>query len=203
VPKVTQTPAAVPAKDDELRRLLERAQDGDESTLPALRKYLERPAYVEAFGGDWAQLARRALISKFCGKNLILQEGVSRKLELLRAEVAGPDPSPLERLLVERVLVCWLHLHYLEITYAQQDRMSTELGAYYERSLDRAQKRYLAAIKALAVVRRLALPVLVAQVNVAQKQQVNVGAGPARQRPPEGPQPGLPPGSPEAKPAGT
>jgi hypothetical protein len=40
--------------------------------------------------------------------------------------------------------------------------------------MDRAHKRYLSAIKTLATVRKLAVPVL--QINVA-KQQVNV-AGP-------------------------
>jgi hypothetical protein len=58
--------------------------------------------------------------------------------------------------------------------YAQKDSMPQELGTYYQKGLDRAQKRYLSAIKALALVRKLALPVL--QVNIACKQ-VNV-AGP-------------------------
>jgi hypothetical protein len=43
--------------------------------------------------------------------------------------------------------------------------------AHYQRSLSAAQKRYLAAIKALAVVRKHVVPVL--QVNIARKQ-VNV-----------------------------
>jgi hypothetical protein len=49
--------------------------------------------------------------------------------------------------------------------------MAIELATYYQKSIDRAQKRYLAAIKALAYVRRLARPVV--QVNVARKM-VNV-----------------------------
>ena len=52
--------------------------------------------------------------------------------------------------------------------------MSFEAATYYQRSIDRAQKRYLAAIKALALVRRLALPVLVQQINVASRQRVSV-----------------------------
>jgi hypothetical protein len=49
--------------------------------------------------------------------------------------------------------------------------MSLELGNYYHRSMSSAQNRYLAAIKMLALVRKLAVPVL--QVNIARKQ-VNV-----------------------------
>ena len=49
--------------------------------------------------------------------------------------------------------------------------MSLELGTYYQKNIERAQRRYLAAIRCLALIHRLALPVL--QVNIARKQQVN------------------------------
>jgi hypothetical protein len=55
--------------------------------------------------------------------------------------------------------------------YAGKESMALELGTYYQRCLSAAQKRYLAAIKTLALVRKLAVPVL--QVNIARKQ-VNV-----------------------------
>jgi hypothetical protein len=154
--------------------LADRAQQGDRTALPALREVLKNPRAVDLLGGDLAQQAELTLIDKFSGKNLLYKESVTRKLELLRGELAGPSPTPLERLLVDRVVTCWLHLHHLEVIYAGKDSMSLELGSYYQRGLSSAQKRYLAAIKALALVRKLALPVL--QVNIAKKQ-VNV-AGP-------------------------
>ena len=103
-----------------------------------------------------------------------LAKSLTRKLDLLRDELAGPNPTPLERLLVERIVACWLHLHHLEATYSGKEGMSLALGSYYQRSITSAQKRYLVAIKTLALVRKLAIPVL--QVNIARKQ-VNV-AGP-------------------------
>jgi hypothetical protein len=159
---------------EELRALADRAQKGDQTTLPALREWLQDPQAVDRLGGDLARLAQRSLIDKFTGKNLLVQEALARKLELMRADLSGPDPTALERLLADRVAACWLHLHHLEMQYAQKDRVSLELGTYFQRCLDRAHKRYLSAIKTLAVVRKLALPVL--QVNIAKKQ-VNV-AGP-------------------------
>jgi hypothetical protein len=95
----------------------------------------------------------------------------SQRTQRLRAELGGANPTRLERLLVERIVACWLHLHHLEMIYAGKESMSLELGSYYQRSLTSAQKRYLTAIKTLAVVRTLAAPVL--QVNIAKKQ-VNV-----------------------------
>lgn len=156
---------------DELVALTDRAQKGDQKALPALREFLKEPIIVEALGGDLAKQAQLTLVNKFSGTNLVFKETLTRKLELLRDELAGKDPTPLERLLVERIVACWLHLHHLEQIYANKDSISLELGSYYQRSISSAQKRYLAAIKTLALVRKMAVPVL--QVNIAKKQ-VNV-----------------------------
>jgi hypothetical protein len=168
----TETPAqAGPKKHEELLALTDRAQKGDKSALPGLRELLKESALVDALGGDLAKQAQLTLINKFSGQNLLFKESLTRKLDLLREELAGPNVTPLERLLVERIVACWLHLHHLEIAYANKESMSLELGSYYQRSISSAQKRYLAAIKTLALVRKLAVPVL--QVNIAKKQ-VNV-----------------------------
>lgn len=159
---------------DELLALTDRAQKGDKTALPALQELLKAPALVDALGGDLAKQAQLTLINRFSGQNLLLKESLTRKVALLREELVGPNPTPLERLLVERIVACWLHLHHLEMIYAGKESMNLELGSYYQRSMSSAQKRYLAAIKTLAVVRKLAVPVL--QVNIAKKQ-VNV-AGP-------------------------
>jgi hypothetical protein len=151
--------------------LTDRAQKGDKTALPALRELLKEPAYVNALGGDLAKQAQLTLINKFSGQNLLYKESLTRKLELMRDELAGNSPTPLDRLLVERIVTCWLHLHHLEVIYAGKESMSLELGSYYQRSISSAQKRYLAAIKTLALVRKMAIPVL--QVNIAKKQ-VNV-----------------------------
>src|SRR5262249_8135014 len=98
----------------------------------------------------------------------LAREWPKRKLTTLRAEIAGANPTPLERLLADRVVTCWWHLHHREAIYAGREYLSLDLGAYYQRSISAAHKRYLSAIKTLAVVRKLAVPVL--QVNIARKQ---------------------------------
>jgi hypothetical protein len=158
---------------DRLNQLLKRASSGDESTVPVLREVLKLPFIVELLG-NLATRAKDTLIDKFAGKDLAAREGVSRKLECLRDEHSGATPTPLERLLVDRVVACWLHLHYLEVTYAYKEDMNLKVAMHYQRSIDCAQKRYLSAMKTLALVRKLALPVV--QVNIA-KEQINV-AGP-------------------------
>jgi hypothetical protein len=164
----------VPTDPKELRKILERAREGDEKALPVVREMLKNPATVDSLGGDLARQAEQSLIRNAIGKNLSYREALICKLDLLRAELAGAAPAPLERLLVERVVACWLQLHFADIHLAQQSgEMSLRLGDYHHRNRDRAHKRYLSAIKTLALVRKLALPVL--QVNIADKQ-LNVAA---------------------------
>jgi hypothetical protein len=172
------TEEAIPTGADDLRKFLKRAQTGDETTLPVLRKILQDSATVDRFGGDLARQAELSLIDNAAGKNLAFREAMTRKLQLLRAELAGPDPTPVERLLVERVVACWLQVQDADIRYAQSQKDCTlTQGDYYQRRMDRAHKRYLSALKTLAVVRKVALPVL--QVNIARKQVNVAGACPA------------------------
>jgi hypothetical protein len=134
---------------------------------------LKKPHWLEPCG-NLAKHAENALIRKFAAKDLAVREGLQKKLEVMRDELAGREPAPLERLLAERIVACWLHVYHLEAVYANKDSMSLDLAMHYQKCIDRAHRRYLSAIKTLATVRKLALPVL--QVNIAKKQ-VNV-AGP-------------------------
>jgi hypothetical protein len=158
---VDKKPAAeaAPKKRDDVQALIGRAQRGDATALDALGDFLDRPDVLEQVG-NLARMAQVNLVAKYCDKNLLVKEGLKRKMKALFLEVAGPDPTPLERLLAERVVACWLHLHHLEAIYADTDSMSLELGAYYQRCITAAHKRYLSSIKTLATVRRLAMPVL-------------------------------------------
>jgi hypothetical protein len=67
---------------------------------------------------------------------------------------------------------CWLHLYHLEQTYADYETESLKWEPTISTALI-VLRRYLSAIKALAMVRKLALPVL--QVNIGQSQ-VNVAS---------------------------
>lgn len=157
-----------------MRKLLQRARGGDTSTLPAVRKLLEDPDAVDRLGGDLALQAELSLIQAAAGDDLVFKEALTRKVELLRGELEGPNPTPVERLLVERIAACWLQVQDADVRYAQAKNLSRDWGDYYQRRMDRAHQRYLSAIKTLATVRKLALSSV--QVNIAKKQ-VNV-AGP-------------------------
>jgi hypothetical protein len=149
---------------DELRDLLRRAAEGDESTLPVVREYLKRPGALEYYS-DMGRAAQRTLLKAFTGKDLLHREALLLRYQSLREELAGPTPTPLERLLAERIVACQVHLDYLELNYAAQKEKGnvTDMKTYllYEGCINRAHQRTLAAVRTLALVRRLALPVLV------------------------------------------
>src|SRR5262245_27971554 len=134
---------------------------------------MESPRMVEIYG-NLALQAEYSVVNAAAGANLVFREGLLSKLKMMRAELAGENPTPIERLLAEHVVACWLQVQETEIRYAQAKNLTINQGDYHQRKVDRAHKRYLSALNTLAVVRKLAVPVL--QVNIAKKQ-VNVAGG--------------------------
>jgi hypothetical protein len=176
---VTEKPTelAVPTTTDGLRELVQRAQKGDKATVPALRKLLENPSYVDILGGNLARFAEESFVNSLNDEDLALREAVHAKLAAMRKELLGADPTPVERLLVERVVTCWLQVQDADIRYAVGRKdLTLQQAEFHQRRMDAANRRYLAALRTLALVRKLAVPAL--QINVAKKQ-VNVVAPPA------------------------
>src|SRR5205823_2992827 len=125
--------------------------------------------------GDMAGFARDAWTDLTAGENQVVNEALRRKVEQLRQELLGDSPTPLEKLLVERVTVCWLQVYYLDAIYARQTKqnggMSWVADLGHQRRQDRAHRRYLTSLRTLAQVKRLLVPSI--QVNIAEQQIVS------------------------------
>ena len=63
---------------------------------------------------DMAVAAERAWLRRICPDAPAAQDAVANQMRTLRTELEGPNPSPPERLLAERVALCWLQLQALE-----------------------------------------------------------------------------------------
>ncbi len=163
---------------DPVNQLLRRADRGDAAAVAALKEYADTDTALWRRAGDLAQQARQAIVLALAGDNDFVGEAVVRQVAELRRELSGLAPTPLERLLVDRVLACWLYLHHTETVYIQKMKdLTMAQGEYHQRKIERAQRQYLAAIKALAQVRRLLAPTAPAvQVNIGG-QQLNVAPG--------------------------
>lgn len=145
---------------------LRRAVEGDRSTLPALREFLTEAekagigdSLIAAFRGDPAREAEDRLVEAWSGKNLVAQEALRRRVAQVRAELAGPDPTPIERLLAERAALCWLGVYRLEALAAPADPTKRR-AVFLQKQLDGAHRRFLSSLRTLATVRRLAVPTL-------------------------------------------
>jgi hypothetical protein len=98
------------------------------------------------------------------GGDPLVEEALYVKLERMRAEIAGENPTPLEALLTERVVSLWMLTALLEVLIAAQyrrgevmegKRASPTYIIQQSRILEGASRRYLAAIRELARVRKL------------------------------------------------
>jgi hypothetical protein len=79
-------------------------------------------------------------------------------------------------MLIERIALCWLHVHIVETEVAQRSgTMTLTVGDYQQKRLDRAHKRHLQAIKALAQVRKMALPAPPVLMLGSASGPINVG----------------------------
>lgn len=171
--------------EDERECLFAAAQQGDTEALRhvlwALAVEPERGAKIL----DVPRQIRRNMISS-CGmgregRNNLAREATEAQCEMVRADLmaacsGGPGGgSALERLLVERIVTCWLAAYL-----ADGDAASVTAGHSWDRSAefylkrqDRAHRRLVQSIECLARVQRLMRPgPLVAAMTMAQ--QVNI-----------------------------
>ena len=166
------------AEHDEFKRLLGPAQEGDAKALARLRPLLDKGEVWRSLG-DLARHVEEAWLKAMTDSNKVVREGYERRAAELRRELLAAGDSPLERLLIDRVVVTWLHASHADATYASLLRgngHTYQEGKYRQDRQDRANARHLKAVKALATVRRLLVPAV--QVNIAKQQIISQG-GPA------------------------
>ena len=147
-----------------LEVLSEKAEGGDKSARKELRKAVRESApEVISRASDIGRRGRWALIKTVAANDPLTEEALVARLDLLHAEVAGSDPSPLEVLLTERICSLWILIEALELLVSAQLCPETpkehRSGMSFLRDVfkwqESASRRYLAAIKTLAQVRKL------------------------------------------------
>jgi hypothetical protein len=155
-----QLPASKPSSKvtkrigDLCRRLVKR---DDPNALDELRRLGEEhpETLVEEAHGDLGKVIEGFFLANQFRVAPSLIAGVEAKLRLLRAELAGPDPTPALRLAVEAAAYRWLDHWSLEISVAT--RPGTACPAL-DRRRNWAHRRYLQALAAVERIRRLTRP---------------------------------------------
>lgn len=169
---MTAAPGASAPPLDELTTLLRQAQAGDRRVLPALKMHMDAHPEYWVQQGNLSREIRDLLITQLSVGDLARQEAITRWCAAQFQALAGPTPSPLEALLVDEILTCWLDLDRWRLTSVALDKAPTRGDEQaVQRRVDAAHQRFLKAVKTLAQIRKLGVPVV--QINVAA-QQTNV-----------------------------
>jgi hypothetical protein len=177
--------------DAERRYIRELAQSGDLDALRVVFRSLLADPSQGARQMNLSQQVRWALISAtYDAQNGLARETLLEKAEMVQASLLREaSASPLEHLLIERAVTCWLAAELADIDAARQDaEMGTPMlranlpsratvAEYFAKRQERAHRRFLQSLDALARMRRLMspLPLAAGQVNIAAPgtQQVN------------------------------
>ena len=149
---------------------------GEEDTYPQVRALLEDPergpVYIDGLCSI-SNIVRIKLVKAIARKDIFLQEAIHEKLVRIAAALEGESPSAVEVVLAEQIAINWLLLWRYQHAAVEVHMMTIPQAEFQQRLITQAQNRLNSSLVALARVRRLALPVLVGQVNiVAGHQQV-------------------------------
>jgi len=167
VPAPSRPSGVVPACDrpEDLVDVMGRAQRGDREAAKELASMLDADhdmtkVILNSAVGDLAAETEAALAGAIAGENLLAGELIKRRLRAQADELAGPDASPLEKLLARHVAACFVATHWAErrlwLSVAKTSYLPVE--AHLHEFVDRAHRRLIGAAKLLATTRRLGLP---------------------------------------------
>jgi hypothetical protein len=171
--------SGLPAKEDPktfIENLVNRAQQGQAQSIE-VQALLEVIPEVAELAGNQAKMVEALWLSNTTGNNQLLKKAQQDYLSKLRIELGGDNPTALERLLIDRIVLCHVQINYAEAFFVNKlnsmDGLSTKGMDLHQHWIDKAQARLLNATRALAVIRKLALPTVL--LNMA-KNQVNIGS---------------------------
>ena len=91
-----------------LRELAAKANAGDEQALFDLRTMLAEDRRIVEHLGDLSRRVEAALLEQLAAHDALTRESVREYVAQLRVTLAGPQPTEIERLLVDQVALCYL-----------------------------------------------------------------------------------------------
>ena len=85
----------------------------------------------------------------------------------LRSGLAVPNPTALNYLLAERVVIGWVFVHWCEAQYARHvTKLTLKESEFHTKRIEMANRPLMIAARTLAKVKKSKLPAVLALVNV-------------------------------------
>jgi len=145
-----------PLTREQFEHLARRANRGDPQAAHRLQRVIQENPHVWRSIGDLSKDAERCLINLMADGNQVLSESVRLRAEELRISLLGEViDATLERMLVDHIVICWLDVEYTRMATVQPQQFKQD-ARFWAKKHDRANKRYLAAIKELGTLREAA-----------------------------------------------
>ena len=144
-----------------------KADKGDRSVLPEVDRFLDDPA-AKALFGDMGRHILSKYVTMLVGEDLVFSQATLRFASDLRTGLAGPNPTALDYLLAERVVIAWIFLNFCDWQYvAKLTTLTAAQGAFSLKRIEMANRNLMAACRTLAKVKKAKLPDVLAVVAVA------------------------------------
>ena len=139
---------------EQTAELIRRAKTGDQTAMPELRELMKNvPSLCHAVG-DVAASALITWIRRFAGEDLIQAEAIGQVVDQLRDQLTEPGDGPLEKLIVEQLLVTHVQVHYRSTILGQTDCTHVPTLRHLEQQLDQATRRFTHLVKMLELLRK-------------------------------------------------
>ena len=138
-----------------LRQLVEAAKAGNADALPEIRRILDRYPEIWRHYGHLAKHTECTWRDLITGEDACLRESVERTCKELKATLLEAGDSPLERLLIARIIISHLMVSFFDSALAVAVDSPESRIRFLQQQLDRAQKRHIEAMRGLTEVRKL------------------------------------------------
>jgi hypothetical protein len=139
-----------------------KAQQGDQAAARELRR--SQNAKLLPKFGDMGAIVKRQICEAACGEGSVIAVAMYRKLEAIARDLAGPSPSAVEVMLADLAAIAWGDYQRCAKNREQLGDCTFRQATYHDQRADRAHKRLVRSLRALAAVRKVDLTAV--QINI-------------------------------------
>lgn len=144
---------------ERVKKLIEKTDK--ESPKPedvkALRKFLDEEPKLFRIVGNLSKQVVGNLLSDHTKMSVLRRECIDKQIDEMQSSFRYDEALPLEKLLIEQIILCWLRVHMVEFEHRSNTTGSHSMkeGLYWDKRLSGAQRRFTRAVETLARVRKM------------------------------------------------
>jgi hypothetical protein len=146
---------------------------------------LDTNPHIWQRAADLNKMVSAELIQQASDGSPFVTEALTRKIAAMKRELAGPRPTPLMTLAVDRVVTCWLQLEILELATPDPKADRTPRESWWLARHREADRRLLSAMRMLATLQGRRLTELRASASTVP---FTVSDSPQGERVPDAPE---------------